>query len=51
MYGYKCEICECSLDPGEGRVCDDCRDKMERLKPDAVKIKYTHQDREKCYAS
>lgn len=26
MYGnYLCEVCGCSLDPGEGSVCDDCR--------------------------
>ena len=22
---YECEICHCRLDPGEGRLCDDCR--------------------------
>ena len=28
MYGnYQCEDCGCTLDPGEGRLCDDCREK------------------------
>lgn len=25
MRKYICEKCECSLDPGEGRLCDECR--------------------------
>lgn len=28
MYGYVCEVCGCSLDPGEGHICDDCRKEM-----------------------
>lgn len=28
MYGYECEVCGCSLDPGEGSMCDDCRDEQ-----------------------
>lgn len=27
MWNYKCRVCGCSLDPGEGYICDDCRDK------------------------
>lgn len=23
---YKCHICNCTLDPGEGRICDECKD-------------------------
>lgn len=23
-----CEICKCSLDPGEGRICDECSEKI-----------------------
>lgn len=23
-YYHKCERCGCSLDPGEGRICDEC---------------------------
>lgn len=22
---YRCDICGCYLDPGEGRTCDECR--------------------------
>ena len=25
MKKYICEKCECRLDPGEGRLCDECR--------------------------
>lgn len=25
MYNYKCEKCGCSLDPGEGNFCDECK--------------------------
>lgn len=28
MYGYTCKKCGCTLDPGEGRLCDDCREEM-----------------------
>lgn len=24
MYGYSCRKCGCSLDPGEGNICDEC---------------------------
>lgn len=26
---YECEVCGCRLDPGEGRLCDDCLDEQE----------------------
>ncbi len=28
MYGYTCRKCGCTLDPGEGSMCDDCREEM-----------------------
>lgn len=27
---YRCDICGCYLDPGEGRICDECQDKQRR---------------------
>lgn len=30
MFYRKCEGCGCSLDPGEGRVCDGCIQETER---------------------
>lgn len=27
---YQCEVCRCYLDPGEGFLCDECRDKMQK---------------------
>ena len=35
MYGYSCKKCGCSLDPGEGNICDECsveQDKEQRRK-------------------
>lgn len=28
---YKCDICGCSLDPGEGSICSDCKEKQKRM--------------------
>lgn len=25
---YQCDICGCYLDPGEGLLCDECRQKL-----------------------
>lgn len=30
MFYRKCEGCGCSLDPGEGRMCDECIQEVER---------------------
>ena len=30
MFYRKCRICGCSLDPGEGSMCEECRDEKER---------------------
>ena len=50
MYGYKCAICKCSLDPGEGRVCDDCsRKKNQQSQEQPEKIQYIRQEGQKCY--
>lgn len=29
-YYRKCEDCGCTLDPGEGRICDECAEKCGR---------------------
>lgn len=29
-YGRQCEGCGCSLDPGEGRLCEDCQEEQEK---------------------
>lgn len=29
-WNYKCEKCNCALDPGEGRICSDCREKHDK---------------------
>ncbi|MCB6610223.1 hypothetical protein V3C10_04160 [[Clostridium] symbiosum] len=25
---YRCDMCSCYLDPGEGMLCDECRQKL-----------------------
>ena len=39
MIYRKCEVCKCSLDPGEGRFCEECRDEqyMEQERKKALK--------------
>nr|DAI71276.1 MAG TPA: NMD3 family [Caudoviricetes sp.] len=37
MIYRKCRICGCSLDPGEGNMCEECRDEQ-----------YMKQQREKA---
>ena len=32
MFFNRCAICGCALDPGEGRVCDECMMAEERKK-------------------
>ena len=27
---YKCDMCGCYMDPGEGLLCEDCREDMRR---------------------
>ena len=27
-WNYKCDICGCYLDPGEGLLCEECRQKI-----------------------
>lgn len=30
MNRYRCDVCGCYLDPGEGLLCEECRDDMKR---------------------
>lgn len=29
-YKYECERCHCTLDPGEGKYCGECKEEMKR---------------------
>lgn len=29
MWAYRCERCGCSLDPREGRYCEECLEEMQ----------------------
>lgn len=51
MYGYKCEFCNCALDPGEGRICEDCREREEEAREANNKIRYPVKDKDALYVS
>lgn len=38
MYKYECTYCGCSLDPGEGRLCEDCLAKREQNRKHKVAL-------------
>lgn len=44
MNRYRCEECGCYLDPGEGRLCEECREMLERQE-DALSRKRTAVER------
>lgn len=35
---YRCDICGCYLDPGEGRICEECRQESERRRDNARRV-------------
>lgn len=36
---YRCDICGCYLDPGEGRTCDECRSDRARRERQARQLR------------
>ena len=38
MFFHRCDKCGCPLDPGEGRMCDDCIMAKERKEPGAAAV-------------
>ncbi len=36
-YSNECERCHCSLDPAEGRYCEDCQREIEQDAADQVR--------------
>lgn len=28
---YRCTVCGCYLDPGEGRICEDCQNERKKI--------------------
>lgn len=36
---YKCDACGCYLDPGEGLLCDDCRERLRQRMDDGNRIR------------
>lgn len=38
-YGYRCDSCGCYLDPGEGLLCDECRERMHKRVQQSKRIK------------
>ena len=39
MFYRECKICGCSLDPGEGNMCEECREEKQREQARAKKWK------------
>lgn len=35
---YKCDSCGCYLDPGEGLLCEECREKTRKMVKESRKI-------------
>lgn len=33
-----CRKCGCTLDPGEGKICDECREKIEKMQTTAGRL-------------
>lgn len=31
MMNYRCSVCGCYLDPGEGRICEECQAKVKKV--------------------
>jgi hypothetical protein len=40
MFYRKCRICGCSLDPGEGNICEECRDEQYMKQQQEKAVKY-----------
>lgn len=40
MFYRKCRICGCSLDPGEGSMCEECRDEQYMKKQRDKAVRY-----------
>ena len=38
MFYRECEVCGCSLDPGEGRICEDCASEEEQTQRNAKEL-------------
>lgn len=39
MHSYRCDSCGCYLDPGEGLLCDECREQMRERVQQSKKIR------------
>ena len=38
MNWHKCDVCGCYLDPGEGFLCDECREEIHRRSKEKERI-------------
>lgn len=43
-YNYRCQLCNCRLDPNEGRICDECREILELLEEEKKLCFATEED-------
>ena len=43
MKNYECRICGCTLDPGEGLLCYECREKADKIAEENKKLHEKNQ--------
>lgn len=36
---YRCRVCHCYLDPGDGLICDECREELKRAEEGRGKMR------------
>ena len=41
-WNYRCEVCNCTLDPGEGRICVECKEKYDKSTKIKVPLVLVH---------
>lgn len=41
MYSYRCDVCGCYLDPGEGNLCDECQKAVDARRRNAERIDFS----------
>lgn len=44
---YRCEVCGCYMDPGEGWICEDCKQERENKKK-CIELGKQEQEKRIC---
>lgn len=43
VYNYRCNVCGCCLDPGEGNLCDECQKAVDARRRNAHQQYYVNR--------